>query len=322
MVKKQTLALQLLLLSVMVFPLRTFSQSSVNFEKAKEAYEAGNLASNRGDFQKALENYTAAIVLYPYVPEFFYNRAVAYRNVRKYDLAIIDLDKILELNPNLPLSLWKEFYFLRGTIFQENGDYEKALINLDKAITLDPDNAKYYLHRANTYQLLKKNDLAIADYNKSLEIMPFALTFYNRARTYSEKRDFDESIKDYTKAIELNPQFADAFSNRGLSYQLKGELDLALQDFTKAISLNGKDGVYYFNRANIYFQKGDFASSIKDFTKTVEIYPHWAEPLRRRSNAYRKQGRRRLADGDLQKAKKIEKENFNPVNKTEIVNPN
>lgn len=321
MMNRQTVTLQLVLLLVIISPQMILSQTRADFEKAKLAYEAGNLANNQGDFQKAIENYTNAINLYPYVPEFFYNRAVAYRSIRKYELAVTDLDKILELNPNLPLSLWMEFYFTRGTILQEKGDYDMALDNLDKAISLNPNNANYYLHRANTYTLLKKYDLAIADYNKSLEIMPFALTFYNRARLYDEKREFGQSIKDYTKAIELSPQFADAFSNRGLGYQMKGNLDLALRDFTTAISLNARDGVYYFNRANIYFQKREFLLSIVDYTKAIEIYPLWADALRRRASAYEKQGQKKLAQADLEKAKKVEKENFNPVNKTEIFKP-
>lgn len=298
-----------------------FTQTAEDFQRAKEFYETGNLAIQRGDFPSAIDNYDKAIAQDPYVPEFYFNRSIAYRNLRKYDLAVNDLNRILDLNPNLPIPLWAQVYFARGTVLQEKGDYTESLDSLSKAISLDSNNANFYTNRANTYFFLKKYDPAIDDYAKSLELQPLPLTFYNRARLYAELGKFDRAIDDYTKAIELSPQFAEAFSNRGLVYQEKGRLDLALRDLTRAISLDNKDGTYYFNRANVYFQKGSYAASILDYTKATEIYPLWAAPLRRRSSAYRKLGQIKLAEEDLRRVTKVEKENFDPANRNEIINP-
>ncbi|TRZ95050.1 MAG: tetratricopeptide repeat protein, partial [Dehalococcoidia bacterium] len=48
--------------------------------------------------------------------------------------------------------------------------YNLAIADLSKAIELNPDYALAYYNRGNTYYRKKQADLAIADYNKVLEM--------------------------------------------------------------------------------------------------------------------------------------------------------
>ena len=305
---------------LLLFPLLVTAQGQDN-SKADEFYRAGNNSIESGDYSKAIENFTKAIDLNPKDARYFYNRSIGYRYTRRYDLAISDVDKTLELSPNLPNPTLAEVYYTKGTLYQEKGDYEKALDFLNRAVLLDFRRAEFFNNRANTYRFLKNYDKALADFDRSLQIKEYALTYYNRGALHDEKGDNDGAISDYSRAIELSPTYAEAFNNRGLSFQKKGSFDLALQDFAKAISINQKDGVYYFNRANIYSKKSNYSLAVEDYTRAVVIFPFWAEAFRRRAEAYKKLGKVRLADMDLKKAKEVEKENFSPVNRIELMRP-
>ena len=56
--------------------------------------------------------------------------------------------------------------------FLQSGKHDEALTNLNAAITNDPSNAVLYFARGTVYEHLKKEDNAVADYKKALEINP------------------------------------------------------------------------------------------------------------------------------------------------------
>lgn len=114
------------------------------------------------------------------------------------------------------------------------GNNTAALDKISKAIAADPGNANLYAVRAGVYDAQKKNDLAQADYKKSIELDPnnfesqFNMGIYNfnRAatlRTKSSKMDlktyqaqgkkldaeakkyFEASLPYFEKAMEIQP---------------------------------------------------------------------------------------------------------------------
>ena len=60
------------------------------------------------------------------------------------------------------------------------------------------------------------------------------------------------ALADYNKAIELDPDDAIVYNNRGLLYKAQKKEDLALADFNKAIELNPKYVTAYTNRGSLY----------------------------------------------------------------------
>ncbi len=64
---------------------------------------------------------------------YYEGRSDAYMEKGEYDLAIVDLNKVIELNPKLARA-----YVSRGQIYLEKSDYDQAIIDLSKGMELDP----------------------------------------------------------------------------------------------------------------------------------------------------------------------------------------
>lgn len=111
------------------------------------------------------------------------NRGVTLTNEGRYDEAIAELTKAIELNPRLQAA-----YYNRGSVYLERakkvyierakkGEYDKAIADFDnaiadfsKAIELNPSDVDSYSQRGGTYTAKGEYELAAADFNKIIEI--------------------------------------------------------------------------------------------------------------------------------------------------------
>ncbi|MDR1112987.1 MAG: tetratricopeptide repeat protein [Bacteroidales bacterium] len=146
-------------------------------EKRKRAAELliqGNAYYAKGDYDKAIEDYSKAIDLMPDDVEAYNYRGNAYALKCDYDKAIEDFSKAIELKPNDA-----EAYNYRGVAYRKKGDYDKAIEDYSKAIELEPDDAGAYYIRGSVYYEKGDHDKAIEDYNKSIELKPDYATAYN-----------------------------------------------------------------------------------------------------------------------------------------------
>ena len=89
----------------------------------------------------------------------FYAKGVAHHKLASYDLAIVDFDRSIQLNPERG-----ETYFYRGKTHYDKGDYKRALPDFDKAIQLSPQDPAAYHYRGTLYLNTWKNSQAAADY--------------------------------------------------------------------------------------------------------------------------------------------------------------
>ncbi|MDX2105037.1 MAG: tetratricopeptide repeat protein [Candidatus Melainabacteria bacterium] len=98
------------------------------------------------------------------------NEAKALAGSEQIDKAIARLDKGIVENPGIA-----KFYYMRGALFATQKKYDEALKDQDKAIELSKDNtvtAGAYLNKALTYVNLKQDEQAEANFKKALEFKP------------------------------------------------------------------------------------------------------------------------------------------------------
>ncbi len=216
----------------------------------------------RGHHDEALRCFDAVIKGMPEPPaEAYFNRGVAWYHKGEYDRAIQDYTKAIELKPDDA-----EAYYNRGLAWDELGDFDRAIQDFDRAIELKPDYAEAYNNRGNAWAHKGEYDRAIQDFDKAIELKPDdAEAYFNRGNAWAHKGEYDRAIQDFDKAIELKPDFAEAYNNRGNAWDELGEYDRAIQDYTKAIELKPDDAEAYNNRGVAWAHKGDYDRALEDF---------------------------------------------------------
>jgi tetratricopeptide (TPR) repeat protein len=106
------------------------------------------------------------IKLYPdYTYKGYHNRAVAYKKIGRYNEALVDFNKAIQIMPDA-----SETYYERGMILSMTNSYDTAIIDFSKAIMIDPDYLKAYNNRGSLYAMTKQYKKAIEDFEKILEM--------------------------------------------------------------------------------------------------------------------------------------------------------
>jgi tetratricopeptide (TPR) repeat protein len=164
-----------------------------------------------------------------------YRRGGAYFHKGDYDRAIADYSEAIRLDPNYT---WA--YNDRGTAYL-NGkkDYDRANAEYPDAVRCDPNFAMSYYNRGSAYQNGKEDyDRAIADYTEALRIDPnYAYAYINRGAAYQNgKRDYDKAIADYTEALHLSPNNTLATRNLAAARKAKNISDRSLTKTVYSVS--------------------------------------------------------------------------------------
>jgi len=167
---------------------------------AKTYYQQGNDYYEKGNYDKAIENYNMAILLNPIFSEAYFNRALSYYQLKNFEKSIADYTKSTELDPQNPI-----IYNNRGDAYYRKQDFNSAIKDYDRAIQLNPNYLK---------------------------------AFYNRGLSYASMEEYEKAVEDFTKVVELKADFAEAYHLRGLAYEYAGSMDNAVADYEKALELN------------------------------------------------------------------------------------
>lgn len=110
-------------------------------------------------------------------------------------------------------------YYNRGLAYNELKQYQSAISDYTEAIRLNPNNASAYNNRGLVYHNLGQYKLAIQDYNKCIRLRPkYAFTYFHRGNAYTELKQYQYAISDYNEAIRLKPDFELAYNNLGIAY--------------------------------------------------------------------------------------------------------
>jgi tetratricopeptide (TPR) repeat protein len=90
----------------------------------------------RGDYDKAIAEFTAALNIQPNHIIAIISRGTSYYNKGDYDQAIIDYTSALRIEPNYAPS-----FLARGITYNRIGDYNKAIDDFNAALRIEPGNA-------------------------------------------------------------------------------------------------------------------------------------------------------------------------------------
>ena len=203
-----------------------------------------------------------------------------------------------------------ETYFRRGYACYDLGLYDLAIANYDKAIQLEPNNAKAYNNRGNAKAALDQHFAAISDYDKAIKRKPdYANAYNNRGAAKAALDQYFAAISDYNKSIQLKPNNANAYYNRGNVKGNLGQHFAAISDYDKAIQLKSDYAMAYINRGNAKAALGQHFAAISDYDKAIQLKSDYAMAYINRGAAKADLGQYFAAISDYDKAIQLEPDN-------------
>jgi tetratricopeptide (TPR) repeat protein len=97
---------------------------------------------HKGDRDLAIADLTRAIELDPQNARTYHTRGRVYFNMGAYDRAIADYTKAIELRPNAPSHLLVGQYRIRGIAYQKTHNVDLAIADFRRALVIDPDHQR------------------------------------------------------------------------------------------------------------------------------------------------------------------------------------
>jgi tetratricopeptide (TPR) repeat protein len=244
------------------------ASSTVFAQTAEDWYDKGK---NATDFNQQIEYFTKAIQK-EFAPLYiaYYMRGTAKYHVQNYQIAILDFDKAIELNPNFAAP-----YVNRGVSKKMLGRYQEAIQDFDQAIELQSDFSEAYLNRGISKKVLGRYQEAIQDFDQAIKLNPnHFLFYYYRGSTKFQLDQYVTAITDLDKAIELNPADAESYLVRGSTKKYLKQYELAILDLNKAIELDPHNIAAYDSRGYSRSSLKEYQAAILDFSKAIELEPN------------------------------------------------
>jgi tetratricopeptide (TPR) repeat protein len=185
--------------------------------------EKGMAAYSKGDVDRALVEFNEALKVNPNDPVAYFQRAKAYEQKKRLDQAISDYSQVIKKCPGF--FLCEEALYARGVLYHKkdrlqeaNGDYTTLIQSScsNKGVLANTHN-----NRALIYDQDGKYDLALADFNKALDLSPELINLhFNRGITYTNMGIYPLALQDFEKELDLNPRCVSAarYKSALLSY--------------------------------------------------------------------------------------------------------
>lgn len=159
--------------------------------------------------------------------------------------------------------------YSEGINLMKSGNLDGAITYYSQSISKNPSVLAYGL-RANCFSIMGREDLAVQDYTKAIEISTEQdiVLYYNRGIAFNKLGKHLEAIEDYSKALLCPPKerpLCKVYFNRANAYYQLTRYDEAKDDYETSIKLCSSDVGAYLNLANCYASKGDRDNAMKNY---------------------------------------------------------
>lgn len=213
-------------------------QGSSKANPASYHYQMGLSYLGERNFSSALFDLTEAEKLDPENPDILYNLGMAYIGKKRPDLAETKLLKAIQLRTNfsvarndlgvayLDLKRWdsaiQQFKIVKDDLFYDSnenatinlglaylgkGDYQNALKELQSVAALNPRNPVIRLSLGRVWFAMDKNDQAVAEYTRALEIYgDYGAAHYYLGQVQLKLNRINAARSSFKEAVRLIPE--------------------------------------------------------------------------------------------------------------------
>ena len=172
------------------------------------------------------------------------------------------------------------FWYRKGFMENAQKQYENALAALKKSEELKKDYLNTYLEMGYASSRLKRNDDAIAYYNKAMAVDPKSHIPYNGiAEVYRDNiKDCDKAMEWYQKSFGVKAKERKACFGMGYCLNSKGRYSEAISYLKTAIEQETDYVAAYTELGYAYYMTSNNTDALTHLNKAISLNPNTANP--------------------------------------------
>jgi tetratricopeptide (TPR) repeat protein len=223
---------------------------------------------NKGDFDRAIDNFDRAISLNPNDdPTVYDNRGYAYYGKGDFDAAIMDYDFAIELNPR-----FVNAYFNRGIARSRKGVFDESIADFDKVIALNPKFVPAYYERGEAYVGMGKYKNGLSDFQLALTKIPPSDSMIGKLRKRIAEIEHTARPLSRKNASPVNPNDVDGWKeceSTEFATRIKGCSTII--DNVNHQENDDNLAIAHYNRGTAYEKTANYVRAISDFARAIEL---------------------------------------------------
>ena len=261
-------------LSDQVCPLQSLSRSSNSFEQERKEFSnklklAGNTAYGAKNYNDAIDLYGKAIICKP-DPIFYSNRAACYNALGNWDKVVEDTTAAINIDSEYIKALNR-----RANAYEHLERYSEALLDYTASCIIDGfrnDNSAQSVERLLKKVAEAKGKAIMEGKEKRLPSPTFVTNYLQSFRPKPAPAGLEETAElgEDTGLGQLQAGLIAMGKKTGDGY------DKAAKSFDRALeigSLGEHEAFAYSMRGTFTYLKGENADALQDLTKSVELQP-------------------------------------------------
>lgn len=149
-------------------------------------------------------------------------------------------------------------HLLRGQYYEDEGKDEEAIREYQRALELKPDLRNVHFAIGNLYWKKDQDDDALPELQGELQLDPnHPSALYEIAEIFYTRGRLDEAEKYYLRSLEYDPRMVEAYLGVERIFTSRDEYQKALEYLHKAVELDPENATPHYRMATIYRKMGD-----------------------------------------------------------------
>jgi tetratricopeptide (TPR) repeat protein len=215
----------------------------------------------------------------------FKNKLNNFKN-KKIELAIEDIDRSLEINPDNLIRLRN-----KGIVLVNLNKYEEAIDMMDELLKINPNDSRILSRKGLALEILGKHLESLEYIDRSLEINPDNLIgLRNKGIVLVNLNKYEEAIKIIDRVLEIDPNDSEILLFKAIALESQGlDGEKFITFYEKAMKINTNDFDMICNIGFHIIQLGGYENAIKYFNRVLSIEPTHPVAINGKNSAIRLQ---------------------------------
>jgi tetratricopeptide (TPR) repeat protein len=228
-----------------------------------------------GQIDEALQQYQAAVALYPQGDLEQSDLGAALLEKERYPEAIEHLEKALTLNPKLQPAENN-----LALAYSDIGDYEQAAAHYRKALQIDPNAMGSLMNLGSVLKQQGNLEGAIECYRQGTEQFPKEVEPWRRlGEALMAKQEPARAAEAWQQAVRLAPDNSDLWLDLGNADVMETNYAGAADSFRNAVKLNPDTAGLHYNLGLVLGLQGNREAEKEELTKALQLKPDYREAM-------------------------------------------